>query len=248
MKGKILALFVLLFCALGNVKAQEKVEPFYGGEIVSKYVWRGQDFGGVAVQPYAGLSYKGFSFTVWSSLGFTNEDVAEVDLIVEYTTGGFTASITDCWSSYYGSGDKYFAYGANSTCHTFEALVGYDFGPVNVAWSTNFAGYDGVTPKGKRAYASYCYVAAPFSLLTIDWEGGVGFTPWASDYYAGYASTAGCDSDDCYAGTTGFAVCEIALQAVREFKISDSFSFSLMAKGCYNPAINKFYFVAGISL
>ena len=75
MKGKILALFVLLFCALGNVKAQEKVEPFYGGEIVSKYVWRGQDFGGVAVQPYAGLSYKGFSFTVWSSLGFTNDQL-----------------------------------------------------------------------------------------------------------------------------------------------------------------------------
>ena len=170
MKGKILVLFVLLFSLVGNAGAQEKVEPLYGGEIVSKYVWRGQDYGGVAVQPYAGLSYKGFSFTVWSSLGFTNDDVAEVDLILEYTNGGFIASITDCWSSYYGSGDKYFAYGANSTCHVFEALVGYDFGPVNVAWSTNFAGADGVTPKGNRAYASYCYVAAPFSLLTIDWE------------------------------------------------------------------------------
>lgn len=233
MKGKIIALFVLLFSLVGNAGAQEKVEPLYGGEIVSKYVWRGQDFGGVAVQPYAGLSYKGFSFTVWSSLGFTNDDVAEVDLILEYTNGGFIASITDCWSSYYGSGDKYFAYGANSTCHVFEALVGYDFGPVNVAWSTNFAGADGVTPKGNRAYASYCYVAVPFSLLTIDWEGGVGFTPWASDYYA---------------GATGFAVCEISLSGAREFRISDSFSFSILAKGVYNPAINKFYFSAGISL
>ena len=233
MKGKIIALFVLLFSLVGNAGAQEKVEPLYGGEIVSKYVWRGQDYGGVAVQPYAGLSYKGFSFTVWSSLGFTNDDVAEVDLILEYTNGGFIASITDCWSSYYGSGDKYFAYGANSTCHVFEALVGYDFGPVNVAWSTNFAGADGVTPKGNRAYASYCSVAAPFSLLTIDWEGGVGFTPWASDYYA---------------GATGFAVCEISLSGAREFRISDSFSFSILAKGVYNPAINKFYFSAGISL
>ena len=233
MKVKVLTLFVLLFCAFGSVKAQDKVEPVYGGEIVSSYIWRGQDFGGVSVQPYAGLAYKGFTFTVWSSLGFTSDDVAEVDLTIEYENGGFFASITDCWASYYGSGDKYFNYAANSTCHTFEATVGYDFGPLYMAWSSNFAGYDGVTPKGKRAYASYFYAAAPFSLLTIDWEGGVGFTPWANDYYA---------------GATGFAVCELAFQGTREFKISDSFSFSLLAKVVYNPAINKWYFVGGLSL
>lgn len=232
MKLKIITLVILIFSTLG-LKAQEKVEPLYGGEIVSSYIWRGQDFGGVAVQPYVGLAYRDFSFTVWSSLGFTTDDVAEVDLILEYNNGGFRASITDCWATCYGSGDKYFNYSANSTAHVIEALVGYDFGPVNIAWSTNIAGADGLTPKGKRAYASYFYAAAPFSLLTIDWEGGVGFTPWASDYYA---------------GATGFAVCEISLGGYREFKITDSFSFSILAKGCYNPAINKFYFTAGISL
>lgn len=232
MKLKFITLCLLISSAF-TLKAQERVEPLYGGEIVSSYIWRGQDFGGFAVQPYAGLSYKGFSFTVWSSLGFTSEDVAEVDLAIEYTNGNFRASVTDCWCTFYGSGDKFFNYNANSTAHTIEALVGYDFGPVNIAWSTNIAGADGVTPKGKRAYASYFYAAAPFSLLTIDWEGGVGFTPWANDFYA---------------GATGFAVCEISLNASREFKITESFGITILAKGCYNPAINKFYFTAGIAL
>lgn len=221
----------LLFCPLVS-QAQEKVEFGACADIVSKTLWRGQDYGNVSVQPSAWLSYKGFSFTVWSSLGFTNKDVAELDLSISYENGGFYASITDYWCAYYGDGTKYFSYRANLTPHVFEATVGYDFGFLDVNWNTNFAGADGVTEKGRRAYSSYFQATAPFSLLTIDWDATVGFTPWATDYYY---------------NATGFAVCDLSLQATKEIKISEKFSFSIFAKYCLNPSTMQHFFVGGIS-
>ena len=210
------------------------------GSIVSSYIWRGQAYTGrdddhyfgVSVQPCVWASYKGFSFSVWSSLGFTKHDMAEVDLELRYDNNGFYAFVTDYWCTGYGAGIKYFDYKNYSTGHTFEATVGYDFGFMDVNWSTNFAGYDGVTPKGKRAYSSYFEATVPFSLLTLDWVANVGLTPWATDYYY---------------NATSFAVCEIGLQAAKEIKISESFGFSIFAKYCLNPSTMKSYVVGGIS-
>lgn len=211
---------------------QDKVEFGVSGDIVSKYLWRGQNYAGISVQPSAWVGYKGFSFSVWGSAGFTKEDIAEVDLVLGYENGGFYASITDYWCAYYGDGTKYFRYRSDETSHVFEATVGYDFGFLDINWSTNFAGADGFTEKGRRAYSSYFQANVPFSFWTIDWDATVGLTPWGTDYYY---------------NATGFAVCDVSLQATREFKISDSFSFSIFAKYCVNPSTMQTYFLGGIS-
>ena len=57
---------MLLFAVIGlastsGVKAQDKVEASVGADLVSGYIWRGQDLGGASIQPAAGISYKGFS-------------------------------------------------------------------------------------------------------------------------------------------------------------------------------------------
>ena len=41
--------------------AQNKVEADIGADLVSGYIWRGQDLGNVSIQPSASVSYKGFS-------------------------------------------------------------------------------------------------------------------------------------------------------------------------------------------
>ena len=41
--------------------AQDKVEASAGADLVSGYIWRGQDLGGVSIQPTLSVSYKGFS-------------------------------------------------------------------------------------------------------------------------------------------------------------------------------------------
>lgn len=49
------------------VQAQDKVEASVGVDLVSGYIWRGQDLGNVSIQPAASISYQGFSL---SGMGF----------------------------------------------------------------------------------------------------------------------------------------------------------------------------------
>ena len=202
-----------------TTKAQDKVEASVGADIVSGYIWRGQDLGGVSFQPSASIAYKGFSLEAWGSVGIekTNADgydAKELDLILGYSTGGFSISITDYWFA-----------------HLYEAQLGYDFGPVAVNWYTNFAGADGVKENGKRAYSYYISVAAPFKLGGLDWTAEVGATPWETDFY----------------GASGFAVCDVSLGVAKDIRITNSFSLPLFAKATWNPCSEGAYFVVGLS-
>lgn len=221
--------FALLATALPfTAKAQDKVEASVGVDLVSGYIWRGQDLGGVSLQPSASLSYKGFSLEAWGSVGIESKDDKELDLTVGYENGGFSLSVTDYW---FNSGPGYFHYGARNTAHTFEAQIGYDFGPVAVNWYTNFAGTDGVNKDGDRAYSSYLSLAAPFNLGGLEWTAEIGATPWATDYY----------------DANGFAVCDVSLGVSKDIKITDSFSLPLFAKATWNPRSEGAYFVVGLS-
>lgn len=210
--------------------AQDKPEASMGVDLVSGYLWRGQDLGNVSIQPSAAVGYKGFTLSGWGSVGFDKEDTKEFDLTLGYATGGFSISVTDYW---FNGGAGYFHYGAHNTAHVFEAQVGYDFGPLAVNWFTNFAGDDGVNKDGDRAYSSYVSVAAPFRLGGLDWTAEVGATPWVTTFY-----------ND---GTNGFEVCDISLGVTKEVKISDSFSLPVFAKATWNPATEGAYFAVGMT-
>ena len=69
--------------------AQDKVEASAGADLVSGYIWRGQDLGGVSIQPTLSVSYKGFSLSAWGTAGIEKEDTKEIDLTLGYATGGF---------------------------------------------------------------------------------------------------------------------------------------------------------------
>lgn len=213
--------------------AQDKVEASIGADLVSGYIWRGQDLGNVSIQPSASVSYKGFSLSAWGSVGIDKEDTRELDFTLGYTTGGFSVSVTDYWFTSLGAPAKYFHYGAHSTAHVFEAQIGYDFGPLALNWYTNFAGADGVNKDGDRAYASYVSATVPFKLGGLDWSAEIGATPWANSFYNSW--------------TSGFAVCDISLGASKEIKITDSFSVPAFAKVTMNPRTEGAYFVFGLS-
>ena len=157
----VIAIALLSAAMPFTTKEQDKVEASIGADIVSGYIWRGQDLGGVSLQPSASIAYKGFSLGAWGSVGIESTDAKEFDLTLGYSTGGFSVSVTDYW---FNTGAGYFHYDAHNTAHVYEAQLGYDFGPVAVNWYTNFAGDDGVKGNGDRAYSSYISVAAPFKL------------------------------------------------------------------------------------
>lgn len=216
--------------------AQDKVEATISGDLVSNYIWRGQDCGDVSIQPTLGVSYKGLSLTAWGSVGLSNSnDTKELDLTLSYTTGGFNIGITDYWFNVgLDPENRYFKYDAHGTNHVFEANIGYDFGLVSLQWYTNFAGNDGLNKNGKRAYSSYFEANVPFKLATVDWSATVGVIPYATSFYNEW--------------TSGFSVTNIALKASKDIKITDSFSIPLFAQLVGNPRTQKAYFVLGFTL
>ena len=214
--------------------AQEKVETTICGDVVSSYIWRGQDLGDVSLQPTLGIGYKGLSMTAWGSVGLSDpSDTKEFDLTLSYAIGGLNFGITDYWFN--GGLDpknRYFKYDAHGTNHVFEANVGYDFGPASLQWFTNFAGNDGMNKDGKRAYSSYVELTVPFKLSTVDWTATAGAVPFSTDFY----------------GTDGFAVTNLALKATKDIKVTETFSVPVFGQVVANPCSQKAYLVIGFTL
>ena len=231
---KRFVLGLMLLCGATSIEAQDEVETTVGTDVVSSYIWRGQDLGSAALQPTLGIGYKGLSLTAWGCYGIADPtDTKEFDLTLAYTIGGLNIGVTDYW---FNSGldpeNRYFKYDAHGTNHVFEANIGYDFGFASVQWFTNFSGNDGLNKDGKRAYSSYAEVAVPFKLATVDWTATAGAVPFATDFY----------------GTTGFAVTNVSLRADKEIKVTDSFSIPIFGQVVGNPCSQKAYLVLGITL
>ena len=215
--------------------ACDNLETVISADIVSDYIWRGQNLGNVALQPTLGVGFKGLSLAAWGSVGLANtSDTKEFDLTLGYTLGALNIGITDYWFSQLDGGDpdgRYFKYDAHSTNHVIEASIGYDFGFAALRWYTNLAGND-YKEGGKRAYSSYMEVVVPFKLSAVDWAATVGAVPSASVQY----------------GTNGFAVTNITLKATKEINITDTFSVPLFAQVTANPCSQKAYLVLGFTL
>jgi hypothetical protein len=230
--------FASMLVASATAFAQDKFETTVSGDIVSSYIWRGQNLGSAAIQPTLGVAYKGLSLTAWGSAGFANsDDTKEFDLTLAYTIAGFNIGITDYWFDKLDGGDpkgRYFIYNAHSTNHIFEANIGYDFGFASLQWFTNFAGNDYRKESGKRAFSSYVEVAVPFKLVSVNWTAAVGVLPFATDAY-----------ND---GTSGFAVTNISLKATKDIKITDTFSIPVFGQIVANPCSQKAYLVFGFTL
>ena len=240
-----IVLLVLPFMAM-PIMGQEKpdkealptfvkdVETTIAADVVSQYIWRGQDLGNVSLQPTLGVGYKGFSLTAWGSVGLSEpKDTKEFDLTVAYTIGRLNVGVTDYWfDAGLDPDNRYFKYGAHETNHVFEANIGYDFGLLSVQWFTNFAGNDGVNKHGNRAYSSYMEVTAPFRLATCDWTAAVGAVPYATSFY----------------NTNGFAVTNVSLKATKEIRVTDTFAIPIFGQIAANPRSQKAYLVVGFTL
>ena len=204
------------------------VRPLLGADLVSQYIWRGQDLGNVSLQPTLGIEWKGLSLNAWGSVGISNwQDTKEVDLTLAYSIGGFNVGVTDYWFS----DGSYFQYKAHKTTHVWEANVGYDFGFLSVQWFTNFAGNDGVNKSGKRAYSSYFELTAPFRLAGLDWTATLGAVPYATSFY----------------DANGFCVTNVSLRATKDFVIKEKYHLPVFAGLTGNPRSEKLYLLFGTS-
>lgn len=228
-----LVIAVMFFPTIAAI-AQEKVETTVSADIVSQYIWRGQDLGNVSLQPTLGVAYKNLSLTAWGNVGVSEpSDTKEIDLTLDYTLRNFNVGVTDYWTNEGADPrNRYFKYEAHGTNHVFEVNVGYDFGIASVQWYTNFAGNDGLNGNDKRAYSSYAEMSVPFHLWDVEWSASVGVVPYATDYY----------------DSSGFAVTNISVMAQKDITITEKFSLPVFASFIANPHDQKAYLVFGITL
>jgi hypothetical protein len=204
-----------------------------GADVVSSYLWRGQECGGFSVQPSATVTFNkpGISVGAWASAELFEKggdalNMTEFDLSLTWNPiEALTIGVTD----YYFHSDGYFGTWnfSSESSHTLEANLAYDFGPLALSWNTVLAGSD-LGPNDDRAYSTYIEASAPWKIGEVDGSVAVGASLW----------------DDAFTqvDTDGFKVCNVSLTANKEL-----FKVPFYGQVVYNPASDKIYFAVGVS-
>ena len=203
-----------------GLKAQEESSsPFnLGADFVSRYVWRGLDFGnGPAVQPTVEVAFGNFALGAWGSYTLNSSPYLEADLYASYSFDfGLSLILTD----YYFPAAEFGAVTDNSyfdmDAHTFEI--------------------------GLSQAISDFYISAYYFLNASDdvyFEAGYSFKYF--DVFAG----AGTQS---YTSDGNFMFTNFGISTSKELKITDSFSLPLSGALIVNPDLQQFNIVFGFSL
>ena len=216
--------------------AEEKESNFsfeVGADVVSNYLWRGQNLGGLSIQPSVTLGWKGIYISGWGNIGADNWKFnylnPELDVTIGYDNYGLKLDLTHL---YYFYGDKYFKGlgDANNEYSesTMEVHAGIDVGewasivPLTVDWYTTVLGYDPVLDENgnivlnengnaKRAYSTYIELGYDITLpLEIVLGIKVGFTPWKG-MFTDYAEV--------WKNGQTVGINNIQLRAEREFEL-----------------------------
>ncbi|MEX0769650.1 MAG: hypothetical protein WD035_02900 [Balneolaceae bacterium] len=211
---------VALFFTTTEIKAQVDL----GVDIMSRYVWRGADFGNSpSIQPDISITAGNFAIGTWAAFATTgNPDGTEVDWYASYTidagnAGAFDLVLTD-YSFPVGPG-----YFSESDVHFVETGIGYggpDSFPVSI-----FAGMFVTNDDDNSVYIELGYDTGPLDLV-------MGFTPSESATY----------------GTTGAGVINLGFGTSREVQVSELLSIDLSASVTTNPYNETLFFVFGFGL
>ncbi|MBQ8712808.1 MAG: hypothetical protein IJ551_08355 [Prevotella sp.] len=164
-----------------DVIAQNQVETYLDADVVSHYMWRGRDMGGISIQPEVSVKWKGLGLAAEGSVGFDTNDTKELDVTLSYERYGFNVGVKDYWTSGEDENDLYFNYQKRGA-HQLEANIGYGCKYGSLQAYTFFWGND-FKINGQQAYSTYLELSVPFKLGGADWTLAVGGTLFES---AGY--------------------------------------------------------------
>ena len=118
-------------------------EVTIGADVVSRYVWRGTDFGNAAaVQPGIETAVGPVTLGAWGSWsispGPADASGNECDLYASTTVGPVGLTLTDYFFPVYAGTDSLL----NVDIHVFELSAGADVGPVSILAAANVSGDD----------------------------------------------------------------------------------------------------------
>ncbi len=218
---KVFICFLITAAAMaGSVHAQVGVNL----DIMSRYVWRGADFGNSpSLQPEITYTYGGLEIGTWAALATTGDpDGYEVDWFVSYTfetgAGDLSLQLTDYTFPIPGAGDYF-----SSEAHYLEAGVGFS-GIADLPLAI-FAGMFLTNDDDNSIYLELAYDSEPIGFF-------IGMTPTESALY----------------GTSGPAIINTGINAGKTFRISESFEIGLSTSVILNPYAEDLFFLVGFSL
>jgi hypothetical protein len=191
-----------------------------GADVMSRYVWRGTDFGSSpSIQP--SLSFTAGNLTVggWAAMA-TNGNPAgsEIDFYASYALGAFSLNVTDYTFPEAPTGNYF-----DASSHFVELGLAYDgSGVLPLSIST------GMFVSNDDDYSIYTQVAYAFSNVEVF----MGFTPAASALY----------------GTQKAGVISTGLSTSKEVKLSETFAITLKGSVVANPYANNGFLLFGIGL
>ncbi len=230
MRIPFLLMFLLFtpgFFVFAQKSDQKLFEISAGGEVVSSYLWRGQNYNhNPSVQPWVELSWKGFTFGCWSAFRIKGDGDDEINFYISKSMGFLTLSLQDYWSYSKLSPSKYFDYSPGTTSHMFEGSAHFSVGEknnFNMLVSYLFYGSDA----SKSIYAEAEYVSS-----------------WKSNEiraYAGYQL-----NGEYYSEKNGFVNlgCTFRRNLTLRTNIIPYCSLSFII----NPAIKSTYFVVAVGI
>lgn len=133
---------ILALAAVATVAASAPAtaEVGIGADVVSRYIFRGTDFGNaVTVQP--GLTYSTDSFEIgaWSSWAIDGGGANENDIYASFSVGPVGITVTDYFFPAAAPAD-FFSYSDGDAVHILEASASVDFGMASVMGAFNFSG------------------------------------------------------------------------------------------------------------
>jgi hypothetical protein len=238
MKTKLRFLGIFLLILVFPLQAQDEsksAEFNLGTDLTSRYIWRGIPLSSTpALQPYAEISKKGFTFGAWGSYTIAPEPFQEVDLYMSYTKGAFTFTLYDYYIPVEAGGyiNDYFNWNQAATAHTLEAVIHVsDIPNLPLSITAGVILYgDDLNAEGKQNFSSYIEPAYNFS---------VGKTKL--NIFAGLTLAEGLYADQ-------FTFVNTGISAKKDIEITEKFKLPISTAFVLNPDAGDVFLVLTITL
>lgn len=238
-------------------KEAHRVEATVEADIVSRYIWRGQDLAGFSIQPRASVSWRGLSLTAEGSASLQQDDYRELDLTLAYQLGPVNIGVSDYWCSGIDFENRYLYYDAENGPHKFEANLGFTCKYFSLQGYCLFWGNDYKVQRTsldplKRAYSTYIELGVPFRIGGVDFQATAGITPMESggtweaierQTELGVREV----NTRVYEYAEGFACCMASLRATKELQFG-RLNLPIFAEFNANPYLSKANLIFGLSI
>lgn len=245
-KTYIAVIFMIMVMGLTPVAiAADGISVNTSADLFNRYIWRGLDIANTpSIQPSLSVVYSGLELGTWGAYTLSNDasDNDEIDFWLSYTTAFSNGvSISAVMTDYYfpNAGIRLFNFNNHNAliddsipdpgAHTIEigiSITGQESFPVTLSGYLNV-----YNDAGSNTYFQLDYP------VTVN-ETNLNF----------FCGAAGGSKDNAgYYGVEEFAVINFGVTAVREIKVSESFSLPFTVSLIVNPSAEILYLLTGIS-